>query len=72
MSWEPSARTRDLLARMGSFFDRHITPNEHRWHAELAERRNAGNAWQPSALVDELDARATATTANIVSTSLAT
>ncbi len=54
MSWEPSARTRDLLARMGSFFDRHIYPNEHRWHAELAERRSAGNAWQPSALVDEL------------------
>ncbi|MBT9487750.1 MAG: acyl-CoA dehydrogenase family protein [Rubrivivax sp.] len=54
MSWEPSARTRDLLARMGSFFDRHIYPNEHRWHAELAARRQAGNAWQPSALVDEL------------------
>ena len=54
MSWEPSARTRDLLARMGSFFDRHIYPNEHRWHHELAERRRAGDAWQPSALVDEL------------------
>jgi acyl-CoA dehydrogenase len=54
MSWEPSARTRDLLARMGSFFDRHIYPNEQRWHHELAKRRRAGNAWQPSALVDEL------------------
>jgi acyl-CoA dehydrogenase len=54
MSWEPSARTRDLLARMGSFFDRHITPNEHRWHSDLDQRRRTGDPWQPSALVEEL------------------
>ena len=51
---EPSARTRDLLDRMLAFFDQHIYPNEARHHEELHVLRQAGNPWQPSALIEEL------------------
>ncbi len=40
----------DLLA----FFDRHIYPNERRYQDEIAGNRAAGNAWQPSRLIEEL------------------
>jgi acyl-CoA dehydrogenase len=58
MSFDHSPRTTELLERLHTFFDRHITPNEARWHAELAERRRQGTAWEPSALVEELKPKA--------------
>ena len=54
MSFDPSPRTRELLDRLHAFYDRHIYPNEGRWHEELAARRRAGTEWEPSALVEEL------------------
>ena len=51
---EPSARTQDLLERMRSFFDRHIYPNEGRYHEELHRARKAGTEWEPMALIEEL------------------
>ncbi|MDO9286744.1 MAG: acyl-CoA dehydrogenase family protein, partial [Aquabacterium sp.] len=51
---EPSARTQDLLDRMRAFFDRHIYPNEARHHEELHQRRQAGTAWEPMTLIEEL------------------
>ena len=51
---EPSPRTRDLLDRMGAFFDQHIHPNEARHHEELHARRKAGTEWEPLALIEEL------------------
>jgi acyl-CoA dehydrogenase len=67
MSTTPSASysaysqtTQDLLARLRAFFDEHITPNEARHHAELADLRRAGNPWQPSALVQALKPKARA------------
>jgi acyl-CoA dehydrogenase len=54
MSFDYSPRTTELLERLHAFFDRHIYPNEARWHEELAERRRQGTAWEPSALVEEL------------------
>jgi acyl-CoA dehydrogenase len=51
---EPSARTQDLLERMRSFFDRHIYPNEARYHEELHQARKAGTEWEPMALIEEL------------------
>ena len=51
---EPSARTQDLLERMRSFFDRHIYPNEGRYHEELHRARKTGTEWEPTALIEEL------------------
>ncbi|MEO8278703.1 MAG: acyl-CoA dehydrogenase family protein [Ideonella sp.] len=53
-----SAKTRDLLERLGEFFDRHIYPNEPRYYQEMDEFRRAGNPWQVVALVEELKLKA--------------
>ena len=55
-----SARTSELLARLGAFFDAHIYPNEERFLREVEANRRAGDAWKPLALVDELKAVARA------------
>ncbi|WP_088282572.1 acyl-CoA dehydrogenase family protein [Ideonella sp. A 288] len=55
---EPSARTRELLDRMAQFFDRHIYPNEGRYHEERHAQQKAGKDWEPSALVEELKPKA--------------
>ena len=49
-----STKTRDLLARLTDFFDRHIYPNEERFLRDVDANRRAGDVWQPLALVDEL------------------
>ena len=54
MLWEHSAKTTDLLQRLGAFFEQHIYPNEARHHDEMEAFRRAGNVWQPSPLVEEL------------------
>ena len=51
---EPSARTRDLLDRMHAFFERHVYPNEARYHEERHAQLKAGKEWARSALVEEL------------------
>ena len=51
---EPSAKTRDLVDRLKTFFDRHIYPNEARYHAEMDAFRRQGNPWQVSPLIEEL------------------
>lgn len=58
MSFDPSAKTQALLARLNAFFDRHIYPNEARYHEEVDANRRSGNAWQPTRLVDELKVKA--------------
>ena len=58
MLLDPSPRTRDLLGRLHAFFGEHIYPNEGRYHEERETARRAGDAWQPSALVDELKVKA--------------
>ncbi len=55
---EPSAKTQDLLDRLGEFFERHIYPNESRYHHEMNEFRRAGNPWQVVPLVEELKVQA--------------
>jgi acyl-CoA dehydrogenase len=54
-AFEPSARTRELLAQLLPFMAEHIYPNEATWHAQVA-----ANRWQPTAIVEELKARAKA------------
>ena len=51
-----STKTRDLLARLTDFFDRHIYPNEERFLRDVDANRRAGDVWQPLALIDELKA----------------
>ena len=60
MAFEQTPVARDLQDRLQAFFDRHIYPNEHRWHEQMAAQRAAGQAWQPVPLVDELKLEARA------------
>jgi acyl-CoA dehydrogenase len=56
VDFEYSAKTRDLQARLGTFMDAHIYPNEKRFHVEVA----SGDRWQPVALLDTLKKKARA------------
>ncbi|MBX3693916.1 MAG: acyl-CoA dehydrogenase family protein [Steroidobacteraceae bacterium] len=56
MDFEYSARTRELLARLEAFMDEHVYPNETVFHSQVAE----GDRWQPTAIVEELKAKARA------------
>jgi acyl-CoA dehydrogenase len=51
---EPSPRSQELLDRLKAFFDRHIYPNEERYHHEMDTFRRQGNAWQVVPLIEEL------------------
>jgi len=50
MSFEPNAKTKDLIARVDAFMQAHVFPNEARFTAEVDE----GDRWQPVALIEEL------------------
>ena len=52
-AFELSPRTADLRARLIAFMDQHVYPNESTFHAEIA-----ANRWQPTAIVEELKAKA--------------
>ena len=54
MHFDHSPKVRDLQARLRAFMDRHIYPNEHRYHEEVAANRAQGNAWVPLKLIEEL------------------
>ncbi|HEX4896673.1 MAG TPA: acyl-CoA dehydrogenase [Solimonas sp.] len=56
MSFEPNDKTKDLLARLNAFMDRHIYPNEHVFLQQVAE----GDRWQPTAIIEELKEKAKA------------
>ncbi|MGE0798945.1 MAG: acyl-CoA dehydrogenase family protein [Lautropia sp.] len=60
MPYEPSTKTRELLERLHAFYDQYIYPNEGRYHEERGAALRAGDAWQPSQLVDELKGKARA------------
>ena len=58
MDFEHSPRSRELQERLLEFMDAHIYPNEHRFHAEIEANRCAGNAWQPTKVIEELKPKA--------------
>jgi acyl-CoA dehydrogenase len=60
MDFQYSDRVKALQQRLLAFMDEHIYPNEHRFHEEVEANRRAGNAWVPTALVEELKPRARA------------
>jgi len=56
MDFDYSAKTLELQSRLAGFMDAHIYPNETRYFREI----NSGDRWQPSALMEELKAKAKA------------
>jgi len=54
MDFEYSQRTKELLGRLGAFMDAHVYPNERRFEEEV----EAGGRWSPTALMEELKAKA--------------
>ena len=58
MDFDYSPRVLDMQARLRSFMDEHIYPNESTFHAEIEANRAAGNAWIPTKLVEALKPKA--------------
>jgi acyl-CoA dehydrogenase len=56
MDFDYSPRVQDLQAKLTAFMDAHVYPNE----ARFAEQAGKGERWQPTALVEELKAKARA------------
>jgi acyl-CoA dehydrogenase len=56
MDFDHSPKVQALQNKLGSFMDRHVYPNQKRYHEELA----AGDRWQPIALIEELKKKARA------------
>jgi acyl-CoA dehydrogenase len=54
MQFEHTAKVKELQARLTAFMDEHVYSNERRWHEEIG----SGNRWEPSAIVEELKAKA--------------
>ncbi|MBM3558477.1 MAG: acyl-CoA dehydrogenase, partial [Alphaproteobacteria bacterium] len=54
--YEPSLKVRELRARLESFMDEHIYPNEDRFFREATE----GGPWSAPAVIEELKPKARA------------
>ncbi|MBS0506483.1 MAG: acyl-CoA dehydrogenase family protein [Proteobacteria bacterium] len=60
MDFSYSAKVVDLQQRLTAFMDEHIYPAEAVYHAEVEANRRAGNAWQPTRVMEELKTKARA------------
>jgi len=60
MDFAYSDKVQDLQRRVSAFMEEHVYPAEERFHAEIAENRRNGNAWQPTQVMEELKAKARA------------
>ncbi len=60
MDFTYSSKVEELRRRLLSFMDEHIYPNEHRFYEEVTANRQAGNAWIPTQLIEELKPKAQA------------
>ena len=60
MNFDYSDKVKSLQARLLAFMDEHVYPNEQRFFEEIAANRAKGNAWLPTALVEELKPKAQA------------
>ncbi|MGH8693115.1 MAG: acyl-CoA dehydrogenase family protein [Burkholderiales bacterium] len=56
MNFEYSPKTKELMARVNAFMDQHVYPNEKKFMEQVAE----GDRWQPTAIMEELKAKAKA------------
>jgi acyl-CoA dehydrogenase len=60
MDFAHSDKVKDLQRRVSAFMEEQVYPAEERFHAEIAENRRKGNAWQPTQVMKELKAKAKA------------
>jgi acyl-CoA dehydrogenase len=60
MDFNYSQRTRDLMARVDTFMQAEVYPNEAAFFDEVEGNRRAGNAWVPTRVVETLKAKARA------------
>jgi acyl-CoA dehydrogenase len=60
MNFDHSDKVKDLQARLLTFMDAHIYPNERHFAEEIGANRAKGNAWLPTQLVEELKPKARA------------
>ncbi len=56
MNFEYSDKVQELAARVSAFMEEHVYPNEQRYAEEVAD----GDRWQPTAVIEELKAKAKA------------
>jgi acyl-CoA dehydrogenase len=54
MDFEYSPKVKELQARLTDFMNRHIYPNEERYHHEVDTNRRNGNAWVPTRVIEDL------------------
>ena len=54
MNFDYSPKVEQMRERLLAFMDAHVYPNEHRFHAEIEANRQAGNAWVPTTVIEEL------------------
>jgi acyl-CoA dehydrogenase len=60
MDFAYSPKVKDLQARLLSFMDAHIYPNEARFDQEVEANRRSGNVWVPTVVMEELKDKARA------------
>ena len=58
MDFAYSKKVEDLRARLLSFMDEHIYPNEQIFYEEIASNRKNGNAWIPTKIIEDLKPKA--------------
>ena len=58
MDFSYSPKVIGLQQRLREFFDEHIYPNEHRFHAEVEANTKAGKRWTPTAIIEDLKPKA--------------
>lgn len=58
MDFQYSPKVQALQARLLAFMDEHIYPNEKIFFGEIAANRQAGDAWKPTRIVEQLKAKA--------------
>jgi acyl-CoA dehydrogenase len=60
MDFEYSDKVKGLQQRVTAFMDEHVYPAEHVFEQQVEANRKAGNAWQATAIVEELKEKARA------------
>ena len=60
MDFAYTDKVKAMQAKLNAFMDKHIYPNEHRFHQEVLENRRKGNPWIPTKIIEELKPKARA------------
>ena len=60
MDFAYTDKVKAMQAKLNAFMDKHIYPNEHRFHQEVLENRRKGNPWIPTKIIEQLKPKARA------------